>query len=66
MTQLRQRMIDEMTLRGFSPRTHESYLGAVIDIARHYKKPPDQLNVEEVRQYLYCIWSGSDTYRGAA
>jgi integrase/recombinase XerD len=52
MTQLRQRMIDEMTLRGFSLRTHESYLGAVTDLARYYKKSPDQLNVDDVRQYL--------------
>jgi site-specific recombinase XerD len=55
MTELRQRMIDEMTLRGFSPRTHESYLGAVTGLARYYKKPPDQLSVEEVRQYLLYL-----------
>ena len=43
MTPLRQRMIDEMTLRGMSPRTHESYIGAVYGLARHYKRSPDQL-----------------------
>jgi site-specific recombinase XerD len=52
MTLLRQRMIDEMTLRGMSPRTHESYLGAVYGLARHYKQSPDQLNIEQVRGYL--------------
>ena len=55
MSQLRQRMIDEMTLRGFSPRTHESYLGAVKDLARYYKQPPDRLNTEQVRQYLLYL-----------
>jgi integrase/recombinase XerD len=51
-TPLRQRMIDEMTLRGMSPRTHESYLGAVFGIAKFYKRSPDQLSLEEVKQYL--------------
>ena len=52
MSELRQRMIDEMTLRGFSPRTHESYIGAVSGLARYYNQPPDRLNTEQVRQYL--------------
>ena len=55
MSELRQRMIDQMTLRGFSPRTHESYLGAVIGLARHYHLSPDQLNAEQVRQYLLYL-----------
>ncbi|MEW8148414.1 MAG: phage integrase N-terminal SAM-like domain-containing protein [Candidatus Thiodiazotropha endolucinida] len=36
MTQLREQMIDAMTVRGFSPRTHQSYLMAVKDLARYY------------------------------
>lgn len=55
MTELRQRMIDQMTLRGFSPRTHESYLSAVTGLAGYYKKSPDQLSVEQVRQYLLYL-----------
>ena len=55
MTELRQRMIDQMTLRGFSPRTHESYLDAVTGLARYYKQPPDQLSSEQVRQYLLYL-----------
>ena len=30
MTELRARMVREMTLRGFSPRTHKSYIAAVV------------------------------------
>ena len=55
MSELRQRMIDQMTLRGFSPRTHESYLGAVTGLARYYKQSPDQVNPEQVRQYLLYL-----------
>jgi integrase/recombinase XerD len=51
-TPLRQRMIDEMTLRGMSPRTHESYLGAISGLAKHYKRSPDQLSIEDIRNYL--------------
>ena len=55
MSELRQRMIDQMTLRGFSPRTHESYLWAVTSLARYYKQSPDQLSAGQVRQYLLYL-----------
>jgi integrase/recombinase XerD len=55
MSELRQRMIDQMTLRGFSPRTHESYLEAVTGLARYYKQSPDQLSAEQIRQYLLYL-----------
>jgi site-specific recombinase XerD len=52
MTELRRRMIQAMTVRGFSPRTHESYIAAVRDLAGHYRRPPDQLSAQEVQAYL--------------
>lgn len=52
MTELRRRMIQQMTVRGFSPRTHESYIAAVRGLARHYRRPPDQLSAQEVEAYL--------------
>ena len=57
MTLLRQKMMDAMQLRGFSVRTHESYLSAVRDLARYYHRPPDQLNVDELQAYfLYFLY----------
>ena len=44
MTELRRRMVRDMTLRGFSPLTHEAYLGAVSRLAAHYRRSPDQLS----------------------
>ena len=35
MSELRTRMIRDMTVRGFSPRTHESYIAAVVHLAKH-------------------------------
>jgi site-specific recombinase XerD len=52
MTELRRRMIQAMTIRGFSPRTHESYIGAVRGLAKHYRRSPDELSVDEVQAYL--------------
>lgn len=52
MTELRRRMIEAMTVRGFSPRTHEAYVAAVRGLARHYRRSPDQLSSREVQAYL--------------
>ena len=52
MTQLRERMLEDLRLRGFSPRTQEAYLGAVKRLAAHYHKPPDQISEAELRQYF--------------
>ena len=52
MTELRTRMLRDMTLRGFSPRTHKSYIAAVVHLARYYRRSPEQLTDEEVQAYL--------------
>jgi integrase len=44
MTPLRQRMITAMQMHGFSPRTHDSYLAAVRDLAKVTRRPPDTLS----------------------
>lgn len=55
MTALRQKMIENMQLRGLSVRTQESYVQAVSQLARHYHKPPDQIIEEELRQYFLYL-----------
>ena len=52
MTELRRRMIRDMTIRGFSPHTHDAYIGAVRGLAKYYSRAPDQLSAEEVQTYL--------------
>jgi len=52
MTPLRQRMIQELQLRGYSERTVQAYLHPVAQLARHYHTAPDQLSEEQVRDYL--------------
>jgi integrase/recombinase XerD len=55
MTVLRQKMIADMQLHGFAIRTQEAYLSAVRQLAKHYHKPPDQINEEELRQYFLFL-----------
>lgn len=52
MTPLRQQMIDAMRQRGFSIRTHQSYLYAVQGLARYYHQSPDQLQVNHIQAYF--------------
>lgn len=52
MTPLRRQMIEAMRQRGFSMRTHQSYPAAVRDLARYYRRSPDQLDVAELQTYF--------------
>jgi len=55
MTRLRQRMLEDMQLKGFSDRTQECYLRSVRQLAQHYNKPPDRITEEDLRQYFLHI-----------
>jgi site-specific recombinase XerD len=52
MTPLRQRMLQDMQMRNFSPHTHEAYLRAVARLAAFYNMSPDRLDIEQVRNFL--------------
>lgn len=56
MTELRQRMLEELQRRNFSLNTIRGYIRTVRDFAVYFHQPPDykrpdQLGVEEVRQF---------------
>lgn len=48
---LRQRMIDDMTLRRFSPKTQAAYIRAVLNFTRFLGRAPDRADVEDLRRY---------------
>ena len=51
MTALRQRMIDDMRIRNFSPSTQDCYLRRVSKFAQYFGKSPDLLGPEDIRAY---------------
>jgi integrase/recombinase XerD len=51
MTPLRQRMLEDMQLRNYSPLTMHCYLRCVADFARHFGASPAHLGPEQVRTY---------------
>lgn len=52
MTALRQKLVDELDLRGFALNTKDSYVGAVYRLARHFKKSPDLISDDQLKEYL--------------
>jgi site-specific recombinase XerD len=52
MTALRQRLIEDMRLRNFSPHTVEAYVRAVAHFAKRHGRSPEELDGEVVRQHL--------------
>ena len=65
MTPLRQRMIEDLKLRGYSARTQEAYVAAVRHLAEHCRKSPDQLAEEELRQYFLYLKDGKKLARAS-
>jgi site-specific recombinase XerD len=51
MTALRQRMIEDMQLRGLAKSTQRSYIHYVAEFAKYFRMSPAQLDLEAVRQY---------------
>ena len=46
------RLIDDLQLRGMSQTTINLYVRAVLQLAKHYQKPPNSVSEEELRQYF--------------
>jgi len=51
MTPLRQRMLEDMSIRNFAENTQLSYVQQVSSFARYFDRSPEELGSEEVRVY---------------
>jgi integrase/recombinase XerD len=51
VTQLRQKMLEELQRRNYSHRTARTYVRIVRDFAEYFHQPPDKLGPEQIRQY---------------
>ena len=52
MTPLRNRMIEDLQLRGYSDSTQSLYVNAVRQLCEHYNKFPGRISEEELRNYF--------------
>ena len=52
MTPLRQRFIQDLQCRNRSPRTIQSYVQHLTQLAAHFNISPDQLSPDQIYQYL--------------
>src|SRR5258706_144417 len=51
MTHLRKMMLEELERRNYAQTTITSYIRTIEDFARYFRRPPDQLNPEHIREY---------------
>src|SRR2546427_571575 len=51
LTPLRQRMLEDLQIRNYSPHTVDAYLRAVAQFAKHFRTSPDRLGAEHIRTY---------------
>ena len=62
MTVLRERLIEDMQVRNYSPRTVEAYVAAVAKLAKHFMRAPDQLTSEELRAFQVHLLSAKASW----
>jgi integrase/recombinase XerD len=51
MTHLRKMMLEELERRNYSQSTSRAYIHRVFDFTRYFKRAPDQLGPEHIREY---------------
>lgn len=66
MTPLRTRMLEDMQLKGYSQRTQEAYCNAVRQLAAHFRRSPDLLTEEDLRQYFLYLTREKKVARATA
>lgn len=57
MTSLREKMKQEMVLRGLSLGTQDSYLRSITKLNAHYNRSPAKLSDDEIKSYLLFVIS---------
>ena len=50
--QIISKMKDDMKMRGFSHWTEQSYLSKTKEIMKYFKKPMEEVKIEELREFL--------------
>ena len=62
MSPLRQRMIEDMTLRKLGPSTQTGYIRAVVKLTRYLGRSPDTAEAEDLRRFqLHLVEQGTSS-----
>ena len=61
---LRQRMIGDMELAGYTPGTQQTFIGAVVKLQDHYHVRPDRLSEKHVQQYIFWLRAEEKAAKG--
>ena len=61
MTPLRQRVLDELQRRNYSPATARGYILAIKQFAEYFGKSPERLGGDEIRQFELHLLKLADT-----
>ena len=51
--QLLKKMSQDMKMRNFSHYTYDAYMGKTKEMIRYFKKPMENVTMEELRYFLY-------------
>jgi integrase/recombinase XerD len=63
---LRRRMIEDMTIRKFAPRTQEGYIRAVMGFSTFLSASPDRASIEYLRRYQLHLVASAPARRPSA
>ncbi|MGB3075888.1 MAG: site-specific integrase [Chitinophagales bacterium] len=55
MSTLRNQMIQQLELKGYSPKTIDTYIGNLVQLANYYHTSPDLLSIQQIRDYLHYM-----------
>ncbi len=55
MTPLREQYIRELAIRGYAQKTEVAYVAAVYGLAKYYRKGPDRVSDNELKDYLFYL-----------
>ena len=61
---LRQRMIEDMTVRSFTAKTQSDYIRSVRNLAAFLGRSPDTATAEDLRRFQLHLSSGSHRVTG--
>src|ERR1700684_1436141 len=61
MTHLRKMMLEELERRNYAQTTIDCYIQTVEDFARYFRRPPDQLAPEHIREYQAYLFRDKNT-----